>query len=228
MILIEKIRHFNDERRTLRRILSTNNREAHILDVGCGRGRNLSLIREMGFSNVVGIDINPAMVKLCREQGFASYLNTEVSAWTRKWDVILMSHIVEHFEYRNLQDFVEGYLGYLQENGTLIISTPLPSDTFYNDFDHIKPYCPMGFQMAFGPSGEQIQAQGKWILKLEDLGFYRLPWRMQWHSTFYIPGRSRWPHFVNRLGRLAFFLSFGRLGSKAGWIGRFRVAGVRN
>lgn len=228
MVLIEKVRSFSDEQCVLRSILDAYDRSAHIIDVGCGLGRNLSLIREMGFTNVAGVDINPAMVRHCREQGFDCYLSSEVTVRTRKWDVVLMFHIVEHFDYRSLQDFIEGYLRLLQESGSIIISTPLPSDTFYNDFDHIKPYCPKAFQMAFGFSDEQIQSQGKWILELDELRFYRLPWRMQWHPTFYIRGKSRWPHFVNRVGRLVFFLSAGRLGRKAGWVGRYKVAGLRS
>jgi len=61
-----------------------------------------------------------------------------------------MSHIIEHFAPHDLLPFIDSYLHRLQPGGRLIICTPLLTKNFYNDFDHVKPYQPVGIGMVFG------------------------------------------------------------------------------
>ena len=221
-MLISLLR-FNQEQHYLVRVLSKCSRNARVLDLGCGAGRNLELLREMGFKNIVGADINPDMISLATSKGFECDHAASLSFEGGQWDIIIMSHLIEHFQYEPLQKFIESHANTLLVGGRLIISTPLLTQAFYNDFDHIKPYNPIGLKMMFGSQVEQIQVQSNLHLELKDLYFYKLPCRLQWFSTFYLPGQQRWPHWINSIGRIMYCLSRGIVGVKSGWIGSFEL-----
>lgn len=204
--------------------------DALIIDVGCGKGRNLEALRRLGFSNVIGVDVNPELVQIVKQKGYSGLTAQEFDARFKGTyaDVILLSHIVEHFEYRPLLDFLGTYLDRLKVGGSMVVVTPLMSDMFYNDFDHVKPYLPLGFSMVFARETEQIQGQSDHVLSLQDIRFYRAPFRLQWYRVFYVPGASTWPLWINRVLRLLFLLSKGGVGRRSGWIGKFRYEGRRN
>lgn len=50
------------------RFLKDISKDASILEVGCGAGCELGLLR--GFTNLKGVDINPKAVEFCRDKGF--------------------------------------------------------------------------------------------------------------------------------------------------------------
>jgi SAM-dependent methyltransferase len=51
---------------------SPSRRALRVLDAGCGTGGTLQSLREAGFSNVEGFDINPPALHFCRERGLAN------------------------------------------------------------------------------------------------------------------------------------------------------------
>lgn len=223
------ILEYNHEQVELRRLLQSVSRDALIVDVGCGRGRNLDLLKRLGFLNVIGVDVNPDLIAIVKESGHNGLTPDEFAAsfHDARADIILMSHIVEHFEYRALLHFLSGYLGKLKLGGSLVVVTPLMSEMFYNDFDHVKPYLPLGLNMVFGRDTEQIQCQSEHVLLLQDMRFYRAPFRLQWYRVFYVPGAPTWPLWINRGLRLLFLLSRGQCGRRSGWIGRYKYEGRR-
>jgi predicted SAM-dependent methyltransferase len=60
-----------------------------------------------------------------------------------------MSHVIEHFSPKDLIPFLDDYLDRLKVGGRLVIAIPLLTPYFYDDFDHVKPYHPMGILMVF-------------------------------------------------------------------------------
>lgn len=226
--MLNFMRHFSDERRRLKRLLRRIDRNTPVLDVGCGYGRNLSLMREMGFTNLAGVEINPALAAQVRAQGFKCHSPEEIGGLDDRYGMLLMSHIVEHFEYVSLKAFVERYLRCLRNDGMLVIATPLFHDAFYNDFDHVKPYLPLGINMVFGVDAAQVQFQSERVLRLEAIDFFRDQWRVRFHPAIYKPGSQAWPIQINRLFKLLFVLSGGLMGRKVGWIGCYRQLGSRS
>ena len=223
------ILEYNHEQVELGRLLQSVPRDALVVDVGCGRGRNLDLLKRLGFLNVIGVDVNPDLIAIVKESGHNGFTPQEFnSRFTGGCvDVILLSHIIEHFEYRALLNFLSDYLGKLKLGGSVVVVTPLMSDMFFNDFDHVKPYLPLGINMVFGPNPEQVQCQSEHVLLPQDIRFYRAPVRLQWQRVFYVPGAPTWPLLVNRGLRLLFLLSRGQCGRRSGWIGRYKYEGLR-
>jgi O-antigen chain-terminating methyltransferase len=122
--------------------------EMPLLDVGCGRGEWLELLRDAGL-HAQGIDRNLAMVALCQELGLdvrpadlGEYLSGVPDA---SLGAVTLSHVVEHLPYRLVIALLDEVLRALKPGGMLILETPNPQNiqvgahTFYTDPTHRNP-----------------------------------------------------------------------------------------
>jgi len=201
-------------------------RGSRILDVGCGYGRNLDLLLNAGYGNATGVEINAEIVERNKSCGRACVTVDEFNRTADKFDIILMSHVVEHFAPADLKNFIDGYLDRLVPRGYLVVATPLMSDYFYDDFDHIKPYHPSGILMVFGGGGAQVQYYSRNKLKLVDLWFRKSHYHMSFfRSNYVMTPATRLIQFATFISAFAFLLSNRLLGKKDGWVGMFQKVG---
>jgi SAM-dependent methyltransferase len=70
---------------------------ARVLDVGCGNGESLSLMRRLGWE-VEGVDVDPMAVAIARAKGISVHLGdvASVAYPDDSFDAIFMSHVLEH------------------------------------------------------------------------------------------------------------------------------------
>jgi SAM-dependent methyltransferase len=198
-------------------------REPRILDVGCGFGRNLKALRDSGFMHVIGVEKNLQTVKFVRQKGYVCFNLDEFAKSNERFDVILMSHIIEHFSPSSLLDFIDTYLDRLEPGGILIISTPVMGNLFYDDFDHIKPYMPTGILHVFGRSASQVQFLSRNKIELTDLWFRRGFYKLTLYRASYIKSPlTLLIRLINVLSALIFRASFGLFGQVDGWVGVFK------
>jgi O-antigen chain-terminating methyltransferase len=121
---------------------------AQFLDVGCGRGEWLELLKENGYS-ATGVDLNSVMVQQCRDLGFDTvecdaieYLGSQE---LNSLAAITAFHFIEHLPFNALIAFLDSALKSLKPGGIFIIETPNPQNilvgscNFYLDPTHIKP-----------------------------------------------------------------------------------------
>jgi 2-polyprenyl-3-methyl-5-hydroxy-6-metoxy-1,4-benzoquinol methylase len=207
----------------LAKIQGSKNEKLKVLDIGCGYGKYLRILKEQGY-DVTGIDVNRDSVNYNLSQNLKCLHVSELKQiGDLKFDILLMSHIIEHFEPAPLLSFIESYLPYLSSNGHLIVCTPLFSSHFYNDFDHIKPYQPYGFNQIFNTPDGQIQFKSKYQLVLEDLHYRVYPFRITHARGLYI---KSWTtpliKFFNNLMGIICILSGRVIAKKDGWIGMFK------
>ncbi|MEO8434354.1 MAG: class I SAM-dependent methyltransferase [Pyrinomonadaceae bacterium] len=122
--------------------------ERPILDVGCGRGEWLELLRENGLQ-ARGIDSNRMQVTQCRELGLAAE-EAELLAYLRRLPdsslgAVTGFHIVEHLPIETLVAFLDETVRAVKPGGAVIFETPNPQNVlvgscnFYFDPTHRNP-----------------------------------------------------------------------------------------
>jgi O-antigen chain-terminating methyltransferase len=122
--------------------------DSPILDVGCGRGEWLELLRESGYT-ARGMDINRIMVDQCRARGLEvveedviSYLKSLPDA---SLGVVTGFHVIEHLSFAVLMKLLNETVRVLKGGGLVIFETPNPqnvlvgSNNFYLDPTHRNP-----------------------------------------------------------------------------------------
>ncbi len=128
-----------------------NEPDARLVDVGCGRGEWLELMRDSGI-RAIGIDMNLAMVDMCRTRGLDVEC-TDAIAWLRQQPagsvaVVTGFHLIEHLPFATLLELFDAALHALRPDGVLIFETPNPENLvvgachFYYDPTHRNPIVP--------------------------------------------------------------------------------------
>lgn len=129
--------------------LAERRESAAILDIGCGRGEWLTLLREAGFACASGVDSNRRMVDTCVAKGLdlicADVFEFLRSTPANTYDAISGFHIIEHFDFERLIELLELTFTALKPGGITIFETPNPrnlivgGNTFYFDPTHVRP-----------------------------------------------------------------------------------------
>ncbi|MBC7804126.1 MAG: class I SAM-dependent methyltransferase [Candidatus Parcubacteria bacterium] len=221
-LYVSLISHDFELQELLRRVESCcADPEAQVLDLGCGHGRLLRPLTERG-RKVTGVDENESIVASNRQSGLNCLSTAEFARSEAMFDVIVMSHLVEHFAPEALLGFMDRQLDRLRPGGSLVIATPLSSPYFYDDLDHVRPYPPGSIQMVFAPGVPQTRFRPRNRLVLRDLWFRRAHFRpvsfrgRQMKSWTTMPLAA-----IESASAIAFHLSFGLIGRTDGWIGVF-------
>lgn len=199
--------------------------DSKILDIGCGYGDKIDELISLGFTNVSGVEINKTLVDKACDKGLnvVAVDSFDMEQNKEQYDVLVMSHIIEHFQYQDLIQFMESYLGCLKQDGLLLIATPLMNPSFYDDFDHVKPYTHIGILSIFGGKATQVQYHSQHTLELIDLYYLRLAYQLKFYRTLEMHTLLyRIPRTINRLFHLVYRLSFRLIGQPKAWIGLFR------
>jgi O-antigen chain-terminating methyltransferase len=119
----------------------------NVLDIGCGRGEFLSLLRDKGIQ-ARGIDLSPESVAQCRKNGLdaeAADLFPYLAGHLDEFDGIFCAQVVEHLEPRSLPEMIRLCAASLRRGGILAIETPNPESLaifathFYLDPTHTRP-----------------------------------------------------------------------------------------
>lgn len=119
-----------------------------VLDIGCGRGEFLQLMRDMKIQ-AKGIDLGAESVAMCQEKGLdaeVADLFTYAPLQTAgEFDGIFASQLVEHLEPARLPEMIRLCASSLRRGGVLAIETPNPdclaifATYFYLDPTHTRP-----------------------------------------------------------------------------------------
>jgi SAM-dependent methyltransferase len=135
-----------------------------VLDIGCGRGEFLALLREHGVS-ARGIDLNPTMVEVCRSQGLAAeaidglaYLRAQPDG---SLGGLFAAQVVEHLEPRYLTQLLDLAFDKLRPGSPIVLETINPAcwfaffESYIRDITHVRPLHPDTLKYLLIASGFQ-------------------------------------------------------------------------
>lgn len=124
---------------------------AAAVDLGCGRGEWLELLREQHFV-ARGVDIDDAMLASCRVLGLDVQTGDAIAYLKAVPDeslaLVSAFHLVEHIDFSDLLILVAEAKRALKPGGLLILETPNPENlvvgtsSFYLDPTHQRPIPP--------------------------------------------------------------------------------------
>jgi len=122
-----------------------------VLDIGCGRGEFLELLKGAGIA-AQGVELNPEMVQVAQQKGVEVIQGDGLEHLRklpdRELGGIFLSQVIEHLGPENLRELVRTAFLKLAPGGVLLAETVNPqclttfSGAFYVDLSHQNPIHP--------------------------------------------------------------------------------------
>ena len=135
-----------------------------ILDLGCGYGSFLSFLQSKKYTNVTGVDISTQEISMCKRL-FTSYnfvredILNFVSLTDKKFDVVYLSHVIEHIKKEDLFVFLDSVKKILNDHGIFVIIAPNSAAYFnaaanrYGDLTHEIGFTELSLRQVLMVSG---------------------------------------------------------------------------
>jgi O-antigen chain-terminating methyltransferase len=133
-----------------------------VLDVGCGRGEFLEILRDRGV-NARGLDINHEMVEVCRGRGLdvaeGDALDYLASLADESLGGLLAAQVVEHLAPEYLVRLLEVASHKLRPGAAIVLETINPAcwaaffESYIRDITHVRPLHPETLKYLLVASG---------------------------------------------------------------------------
>jgi SAM-dependent methyltransferase len=130
---------------------STGANPAPIVDIGCGRGEWLELLRDHEFI-AKGFDLNSVFIEQCKSFGLNVELEDGVVGLSKidrdSLGAVTSMHLVEHLSTEKMIALIDQANRTLRSGGLLLLETPNPENVrvascgFYTDLTHRNPIPP--------------------------------------------------------------------------------------
>ncbi len=134
----------------------------NVLDIGCGRGEFLRLLKEKGISSK-GIDINATFVDHCIKANsnveFVDANSYLIGLEDDSLDGITAFQVIEHLDKKYLIDLITLCYKKLKKGACLVFETPNPKalsvfvNSFYIDLSHKNPIHPQALLFLMESQG---------------------------------------------------------------------------
>jgi 2-polyprenyl-3-methyl-5-hydroxy-6-metoxy-1,4-benzoquinol methylase len=138
--------------------LLPQDKNAKIVELGCGYGRYIKTLLEMGYTNCYGVDISEEQISYAKNKlGLVNVEQAEAINWLEdkqeKYDCILALDILEHLEIDVLLSMGEKIALALKPGGKLIIQAPNGMSPLnpnrYGDLTHLRAFVAQSAQQLF-------------------------------------------------------------------------------
>jgi predicted TPR repeat methyltransferase len=155
-----------------------SNREAKILDIGCGDGKFLFFLRQRGYANIEGLELSARLADLTTKRvNCPVHLVTDTLEFLccnqNRYDTICMNDVLEHIPKSDTISFLAAVRASLVPGGNMVVNVPQVSGFTslycrYNDFTHETIFTEMSLRQVLLLAGfSDIRfIKEKWPLKL--------------------------------------------------------------
>ncbi len=200
----------------LRPVLNNTPETANILDVGCGTGLLVNMLKDAGFSNVRGIDTSLHQIATATRRGLPceavkdEYIFCLADSEPASHDLIFLMDVLEHIPVPEQMRFVDALFRILKNGGRLVVCVPNANSSFgmrwrYSDWTH---------HTAFTEDSLEFVALNRGFVRIEFLPFeYGMPLQFPYFHQL-----SFWTRvlrtFVRSYRRLEAIGELGRQGMK--------------
>jgi len=150
-----------------------------VVDIASGQGHFLELLREAGL-NGTGVELDADLCALCRQKGltvvqtdFFDYLKDSPAG---TFDGANVSHIVEHFTPRQVEELCKLLHHALKPGSPMVILTPNIANLrravgdFWRDPTHVRPYPVSALTKILKRTGWEVEASGEHTDRKPSLG----------------------------------------------------------
>ncbi len=133
-----------------------------VVDIGCGRGEFLDLLRQSGIS-ARGLDLNPAMVDACAAKGLQASSGDALAFLRGLPDGsiggLIAVQVIEHLDPAYLSEFLQVAYYKLRPGSRMVLETINPAcwvaffESYIRDLSHVRPIHPETLQYMLHASG---------------------------------------------------------------------------
>jgi len=141
--------------------------EGPCIDLGCGRGEWLDVLRDRGFE-ARGVEMNPAMASVAQASGHDVILGDALAYLCAlpgdSVSAISAFHLAEHLDFPTLFRLIAECRRVLKPRGLLMLETPNPENiwvathTFHHDPTHGNPLTPTSLEFLVNHHGLETVA----------------------------------------------------------------------
>lgn len=138
-------------------------RDAAILDLGCGHGALLYFAREAGYRRLSGVDVSPQQIAVAHRLGIegveeGDLMTTLAGLPEASQDVVIAFDVIEHFTKDELVAFVDAVIRVLKADGRWLIHAPNAESPFgaavrYGDMTHEQAFTRTSLEQLLRASG---------------------------------------------------------------------------
>ena len=130
-------------------------KNAHILDIGCGEGYFLRMLKQSGYGTLSGVDLDNAQVEQAKAAGLESVFCQDALSYLAgaqsKYDLICAFNFFEHLTKEEVLTLLQSVSDALRPGGKLLALTPnglspFSGSTRYWDFSHELSYTPSSWR----------------------------------------------------------------------------------
>jgi len=138
-----------------------DNKDDKVLEIGTGMGRLLISLKDQGYDNVKGCEIDKGLAKHCFKEGLDIY-NGDIIEYLKKikekFDVIYFFDVLEHLPKDQQIEALSEINKHLSEKGKLILSVPnalAPLSHYFENIDwtHHCSFSPHSLSFVLKSSG---------------------------------------------------------------------------
>ena len=138
-------------------------KDAEILDLGCGHGAFLHFLSRAGYTRISGVDASKEQIEKAKELGISGAhcqpaLEYISGLQPKSLDMVILFDILEHLERQELFDLMDGVHRVLRPNGVCLIHVPNGEGLFgmrirFGDLTHVQAFTQTSARQLLAATG---------------------------------------------------------------------------